>query len=253
MLKLVVPPGISGFSDFEGELDVLRGADGDPYPQLICFDRERRCLLMERLGRALSQLGWPTQRQIAAIADTLARGWRQVAVDSLTTGHDKAIWLAGYIAKTWDDLGRPCCERAAELAITYANERAECCTPDRAVLVHGDGHPDNLLEDPRSGAQASFRLIDPEGLASEPAHELGVTLRGWNGELVAGDPVGTAIHRHKYVSKRSGVEPWAIWQWSYVERVSTGLFLLELGNELEARSFIEAADHLVGVLPASLQ
>ena len=46
------------------------------------------------------------------------------------------------------------------------------------------------------------------------------------------------------------------YQWTVVRRWqhgSSGLFLAELGNELEARSFLEAADHLVGVLPASLQ
>ncbi len=40
---------------------------------------------------------------------------------------------------------------------------------------------------PAPDGGTSFRLIDPEGLISEPAHDLGVALRDGNEELLAGD------------------------------------------------------------------
>ena len=46
------------------------------------------------------------------------------------------------------------------------------------------------------------------------------------------------------MSRRTGVDPESIWQWSYIERVSSGLFLLRLGHQAEARPFLQAADRL---------
>jgi streptomycin 6-kinase len=119
--------------------------------------------------------------------------------------------------------------------------------PRNAVLVHGDAHPANVLEVPDGtdhGTQQAFRLVDPEGLASEPTHDLGVVLRGWNEDLLGAHTASVALQRCQAVSRRTGVHPESIWQWSYIERVSTGLFLLRLGHEAEARLFLEAADRL---------
>ena len=71
VLKIALPPGIDGFAPFEQELPALQDADGDPYVRLICHDEERRRMLLERLGRPLASLGWPSDRQIAAITATL--------------------------------------------------------------------------------------------------------------------------------------------------------------------------------------
>ena len=115
------------------------------------------------------------------------------------------------------------------------------------MLVHGDAHPSNVLEVPDGidhSASPAFKLIDPEGLASEPAHDLGVVLRGWNEDLLAAHAAAVAFQRCEAVSRRTGVDPESIWQWSYIERVSSGLFLLRLGHQAEARPFLEAADRL---------
>jgi streptomycin 6-kinase len=247
VLKIALPPGIDGFAPFEQELHALQDAGGDPYARLICHDEERRSMLLERLGRPLASLGWPTDRQIAAITATLARGWRPAKSGRLPSGAAKAKWLAGFITDAWPDLGEPCTERAARRAIGYAAERASRVDPGHAVLVHGDAHPSNVLAVPDGidhSAHPAFMLIDPEGLASEPAHDLGVVLRGWNEDLLAAHAAAVAFQRCEAVSRRTGVDPESIWQWSYIERVSTGLFLLRLGHEAEARSFLEVADRL---------
>ena len=170
VLKVALPSGIEGFSPFEQELDTLRLAQGDPYVELIHHDVARRSLPLEPLGTPLASLGWTTAQQLAALAGTVARGWRPVTTDHLPTGAAKAKWLEEFVAAAWEDLGQPCSEAAAERAVSYAAERGARFDPERAVLVHGDGHAHNLLQVPGSAADRDgFRLIDPEGLASEPA------------------------------------------------------------------------------------
>jgi streptomycin 6-kinase len=80
-----------------------------------------------------------------------------------------------------------------DLAVRCATGREAAFDPGRAVLVHGDVHAFNVLQAPEpAGAGEGFRLVDPVGLISEPAEDLGVIqvrgVRGWIGDLAAGDP-----------------------------------------------------------------
>jgi streptomycin 6-kinase len=245
--KLALPPGVDGFAPFEQELETLRLAGGDPYAELIRHDVSRRSLLRERLGSPLASLGRPLAQQLTTVASTLARGWHPVPAGRLPTGAAKAGWLAGFVAREWADLGRPCSQAATEKAVSYAAERAAAFDPERAVLIHGDAHAHNLLLKPDPGSadrSTSFRLIDPEGLLSEPAHDLGVALRDRNEELLASDTARTAIQRCQQAALLTGVNGEAIWQWAFIERVSTGLFLLRLGHRQEARPYLAVADQL---------
>ena len=83
-------------------------------------------------------------------------------------------------------------------------------------------------------------MIDPEGLISEPAHELAIPLRGWTDELLAGNVVELSLQWCDRMSNVSGVDTIPIWEWAYVERVSTGLLLLHLGDPL-GRDFLDVA------------
>lgn len=250
VLKVAVPP-VSGFSPFGQELRALRLASGDPYVVLLRFDPGRQSMLLERLGAPLSSLGWPVAQQLDALVHTVARGWRPISAaplpdpDALPAGESKARWLADFVVEAWEELNRPCPEATVAEAARYAEARAAALDPQDAVLVHGDAHPFNLL---RAG-DGAFRLIDPEGLASEPAHDLGVILRGFNDDLLARDPrISTAIARGR--CRRAGelarVDPEAIWEWAFTERVSTGLFLLSLGHLEEAETFLTVAAKLTG-------
>lgn len=250
VLKVALP---SQDVRFEHELRAFQLAQGDPYARLLNFDEARRSLLLERLGRPMAELGWPISRQISEMVGTLARGWRTVDEGALETGAEKAKWLADFIEQTWRTLDRPCSERAIERALGYAAERAQALNGRQPVLVHGDAHPWNILERrgaPRVGQPGEhFRLIDPEGLASEPAHDLGVVLRGWNPELLRRDTAEAAFERSEAVFRQTGVDRESTWQWSYVERVSSGLFLTVLGQAAEGRPFLEVADRLANVTP----
>jgi streptomycin 6-kinase len=252
ILKVAVPPGLEGFSPFEQELETLRLARGDPYAELIRDDVPRRCMLLERLGPSLASLGWPADRRLAAVASTLARGWRPAPAARLPTGAEKARWLADFVSRQWAELGRPCSRAAAETAIGYAAERAAAFSPERAVLIHGDGHAGNILLKPGpAGGSSGFRLIDPEGLISEPAHDLGVALRDGNEQLLAGDTGAAAVERCRRVALQTGVNGTAIWQWAFIERVCSGLFLLSLGYRRAAGPYLTVADRLSSLRYAS--
>lgn len=249
VLKVALPAGIDGLSPFEQELETLLLARGDPYVGVIRHDTRRRGVLLERLGQPLASLGWSTSRQVEASVDTLARGWRPVATEVVPTGAAEASWLAEFVSTAWEDLGRPCSASAVERAVTFSVQRAARFDPDAAVLVHGDGHAHNLLVVPGSEDAPRFRLTDPEGLVSEPAHDLGVVLRAWNDELLAGDTAKLALERCEKVASLSGVDTEAIWQWAFIERVSTGLFPLRLGHSARARAHLTVADRLADVAP----
>ena len=244
IVKVALPPGVDGFSPFEQELEALRLAGGDPYAALIRHDAPRRSMLLERLGPSLASLGWPRVRRLTTVVSTLARGWAPMPAARLPTGAEKAGWLAEFIAREWADLGRPCSPATAQTAIGYAAERAAAFDPERAVLIHGDGHAGNILLKPGPDGGTSFRLIDPEGLISEPAHDLGVALRDDNEELLAGDTASAAVERCRSVALLTGVDGAAIWQWAFIERVSTGLFLLRLGHRQDAGPYLAVAGRL---------
>jgi streptomycin 6-kinase len=246
VVKVALPAGVEGFAEFRQELEALRLAAGEPYVELICHDEQRQAVLLERLGRPLGALGWPIDEQITAMARLLMGGWRPVTSDRLARGDAKAGWLARAIATDWDELGRPCSELTVEQSLAYAARRQDGFDAGRAVLVHGDAHPYNLLETIGRGRPTTFRLIDPEGLCSEPAHDLGVVVRGWNEELLVGDTTNVAVRRCQQVAVLTGVEPAAIWEWSCIERVSSGLFLLRLGHEQESSAFLAVANRLAG-------
>ncbi|CAN5631915.1 hypothetical protein BH18ACT1_BH18ACT1_14950 [soil metagenome] len=114
------------------------------------------------------------------------------------------------------------------------------------MLVHGDAHPGNVLEAGPEGTR--FKLIDPDGAVSEPAYDLAIPLREWNAELLEAG-VGLAVPWCASTSRLTGVAAQAIWEWSFVERVSTGLFLLRLGHTGPAAAYLTVADALADVDP----
>ncbi len=153
-------------------------------------------------------------RQLEALTSTHSRGWCPVTTERLPAGAAKANWLAELMTTTWRDLGQPCSAAAVEEVVAYSGECAAGFDPERAVLVHGDGRAHNLLQVAGSDDRAPSRLTDPEGLVSEPAHDLGVVLRAWNEELLAGDTAKMALERCEEGASSCGIDADAVWPWA---------------------------------------
>ncbi len=242
VLKVAMPAAIDGDGAFARTVEVYELTRGRGCARLLGHDRARSALLLERLGANLSSLGLPTAQQLEIIAATVQQVWRPVPAGALLrTGAEKARWLADFIATTWESLGRPCSAKAVDLALAYAARRVHGFDPATAVLVHGDAHGLNTLQ-----SHDGFKLVDPEGLVSEPAHDLGIPMREFNDELLAGDALGLGLERAHFLGRITGQDPSAIWQWGFVERVSTGLYAMTIGHDA-TRDFLAVADRWADV------
>lgn len=217
-------------------------AGGRGCVELLDHDVPTQAMLLERLGPNLDDLGMAVPELLHTVATTLRSFWRPVAAGvDLPSGADKAAWLADYIEAEWDELGRPCDRAVIDRALAYCDARAAAFDPARAVLVHGDAHGWNTLD----AGHGAFKLVDPEGLWSEPAHDLAVAMREYNRPLLAGDTVRLVRARAELLASWCEVDPQPVWEWGFIERVSTGLANLRHFDDGEGVTFLEVATRCV--------
>jgi streptomycin 6-kinase len=230
----VLKVGIAGNGDSAvDEITVLRLVDGDGCARLLRSDAARGALLIERLGPSMLELELPIERRHLILCDLAARVWRRAPGCGLPTGADHARWLTGYIATTWESLGRPCSEATVTHALECAERRRVAHDDERAVLVHGDVQQWNALQ-----AGTGFALVDPNGLLAEPEFDLGVIMREDPVELMRDGPHGRA----HWLAARTGCDATAIWEWGVVERLSVGLHLVSIGVQPTGDQMVQAAE-----------
>lgn len=232
VLKLLVP---RSFDAARHEIAVLRLADGSGCARLLRSDETRGALLLERLGRSLHELRLPIGQRHEILCAAASRVWRPAPEAGLPTGADKGRRLIAFITRTWEELDRPCSQRAVDAAVACAERRVAAHDEERAVLVHGDVHEWNALE-----AGDEFKLVDPDGLLAEAEYDMGILMREDPVELMSGDPYARA----RWLARRCGLDATAIWEWGMAERVSTGLLGTRVGLQPVARQMLAAADRL---------
>jgi streptomycin 6-kinase len=244
VLKIAIP-GLQ----FARRLDVIARARGRGYVRLLAYDVARRAMLMEALGPSLAELALPPERTIAILCEMLRQAWdvpgpseRRVAPED-----EKAAQLGRLVSRLWEELGHPCSERVMQEALRCAERRAAAFDPARCVLVHGDPHPGNALQvqGPRRGAESGFVFVDPDGFLADPAYDLGVVLRDWRQQLLTGDARALARRYCALLGSLTGIEETAIWEWGFLERVSSGLYALEFGAEELGRPLLASAEGLI--------
>lgn len=237
VLKVMMP----GLAPGNDQVRALLAFGGRGYVTVLRHDPDRNAILMEKLGPQLSELGLPVSAQIEAICATLRQTW-SAAPDAggFMTGAEKADSLATFIAELWREFEGVCSQRAVDLAYDFAALRRKAFDPDTCVLAHGDAHAANTLAVP--GDEGHFKFIDPDGLFIERAYDLAIPMREWGEELLAGDPLELGRRRCELLARLTGVDPELIWQWGFIERVSTGLLLHQLGEPRLAKEFLAVAD-----------
>lgn len=238
IIKLATPGSAAG----RHEAAVLAEADGHGYARLLRHAATRGAMLLERLGDRLDTLELPYERQVDVLCATLLKAWRPVPADFPgLTGAQKANDLAHAIVRLWEATGQPCAQAVIDTALMYCRERAITWRPQNAILAHGDPHPANILAVPETNP-TQFKFIDPDGLAIEPAYDLGVVLRAWHDGIAGRHAHDIARAHARYLTTRTQVPTEAIWQWGYIERVSTGLHLLEIGETEAGQAYLTVAD-----------
>jgi streptomycin 6-kinase len=243
VLKVVVPD-----PDLDGEAGLLARAAGRGYVALLAHDPDRRALLLEALGEPLSRSGRPPRQQVAIMCDLLGQAWTVPREGDGAPAYDKATSLAVLVQENVDRLGGPCPEAVVARALEYADRRAAAFDPDRCVVVHGDAATANALRvlTPRPGAEAGFLLVDPSAFVGDPAYDLGVALRDWCPQLLAAPDAGALARQYcRWLAEGSGQDARAVWEWGYLERVSTGLYALALGADELARPMLATAELLL--------
>jgi streptomycin 6-kinase len=170
VLKVLIPRGDDVAMH---EINALRLANGEGCVRLYRDDPSRFAMLLERLGRSLFELELPIDQRHEILVSCAMRMWRPAPDRGLPTGAEKGRWLIDFIGKTWDEIDRPCSERAVEYAIACAERRIASHDDERAVLVHGDVHQWNTLE----AGDGLFKLVDPDGLLAEAEYDLGIIMR----------------------------------------------------------------------------
>lgn len=240
VLKVVLDD--TGLAD---QVRVLETADGRGYARLLRSDLRRRAMLLEELGAPLQNSGLPGRDQLAILADTLAVAWQQAPCDQMPAEADKALGLANLISEHWERFDGPCSIAVRDQALRYAEQLADPPTAS-LVVVHGDPHPGNALAStPRGPAdQSGYRFVDPDGFVADRAYDLGVTMRDFSAAVLReGRPLVESYAA--LLAARTGVAADRIWQWAFLERVSTGLYVLGFGAESVARSYLDSAEVLL--------
>lgn len=240
VLKVVLDD--TGLTD---QIRVLDVADGRGYARLLRSDLHRRAMLLEELGAPLQNSGLPARDQLAILADTLVIAWQPADLDRVPAEADKAIGLADLISDHWERLSRPCSVAVRDQALRYAEHLADP-PAESLVVVHGDPHPGNALSaQPRAQAdRTGYRFVDPDGFVADRAYDLGVTMRDFStAVLQEGRPLVESYAA--LLAARTGVDAERIWQWAFVERVSTGLYVLGFGAEGVARLYLDSAEMLL--------
>ena len=229
VLKLLIPrPGGAA----SNEITVLRLTNGEGCVQLLRDDVARCALLLERLGVSMYELALPVTERHETLCSAAERVWRPAPDCSLPTGAEKGHWLVDSITTAWEELDRPCSERAVDYALSCAARRIAAHDDERAVLVHGDVHQWNTLK-----ANDGFKLVDPDGLLAEAEYDMGILMREDPVELLAGD----AHERAEWLAERTGLDATAIWEWGVVERVSTGLLYTKIDLQPVGREMLAVA------------
>jgi len=249
--EVVMPGGIAGILKIAApdagpstiEADILRAADGRGYARLYHHNRAERAMVVERLGPPMWQQHWPQDRELPVYCAAVQEAWKVEFVRrDLIDGAGKAAWLEDFIPRTWESLQRPCSERTVALALDFAARRRNAFDPARAVICHGDAHPGNLLGPLEPGG--TYKFIDPEGGFFEPEYDLGCWLRGWRpARRHEPDSGAQARAAAAQLATLTGTDGQAIWEWGFVERVSSGLLLMQLGHE-EGALYLSVADEI---------
>ena len=220
------------------QIAVLERARGHGYARLLGADLGRRAMLLESLGPSLGGSSLTPEEQLAVLVDTLRDAWLPATGPPQT---DKAAGLRELIERCAPRVGHDWPAAVFDRALAYADGLVGADAAE-LVIVHGDPHPGNAL---RADGGTGYRFVDPDGFVADRAYDLGVILRDWCSRLDGPDARRVLGRYCDLVAERSGVDRDRIWRWAYLERVTTGLYVLDLGAERVGRPFLDTAVRLL--------
>jgi streptomycin 6-kinase len=241
VLKVVLEP--QGLAE---QIATLKRAAGRGYARLLGADLERQAVLLEALGQSLSGSRLIPENQLAVLAETLHEAWLPHDGPPPAPEADKAASLHDLITELWPRHAAGWPQAVRDQALRHAEDLVGAA-PDDLVIVHGDPHPGNALRAPGGPERSAsgYCFVDPDGFVADRAYDLGVTVRDWCGRLTGSDSRAILERYCAVVAEHSGVAAERIWRWGFVERVSTGLYVLNFGAAAVARPYLDSAVRLL--------
>ena len=231
VLKIDMPEDLG--VDFSSSVEALKIAKGNGYAKLYADDLEKKACLIERLGPSLNQLGYPIGKQLQIICSTLQKTW-QLPIENAKLTVGNVDWFEEFIKDAYEKQHHPCTKEVLDQALSYLASRKENEKPSEFVLIHGDPHNNNILQVPMTN---DFKFIDPDGLIYEKAYDLGVLMREWVDDYLEA-PLKNGQARCQYLHQLTGVSKQAIWEWGFIQMLSTSLVLLQIGQEDTAKKML---------------
>lgn len=183
--------------------------------------------------------GYSVKKQLEIICSALEKAWKIPAADmDLPSGRDSVTWFREFIGETWERLNHPCSQQVIKQAFAYLQSREDSMNPADFVLLHGDAHGGNTLI---TLSGDDYKFIDPDGIFYEKAYDLGVLMREWV-EDYQEDPLTSGKQRCEYLHQLTGVPSQAIWEWGYLQTVSTAFVLLQIGQQETGQQILRVAE-----------
>ncbi|MEO7236358.1 MAG: aminoglycoside phosphotransferase family protein [Lapillicoccus sp.] len=245
VLKVALPHG-----DLGREVAAMLRADGQGYARVLRHDPDRHAVLLEALGPIPDPAVDGHVALMRRGARVLRVAWSVDRDPDEREAPDEDPKVSVLRALIDDELARipePVPVDVVDRARCLLDRRAEAWDPRRAVVVHGDAHIGNMLPVlwSRPGAVEGRVLIDPEAFLGDPAYDLGVLVREWTGVLsTSEDPRAEVRDWCRMLADETGVEEQAVWEWGYVERVTSGLHLMGIGLADRGRPLLDVAARL---------
>lgn len=226
VLKLAPPD-----KEYANEGKALRLYDGKGAARLIDGNTEAVALLLERLrpGNMLAEL----EDDVAATeigAKAMAALFRPLPVEHTFPTVER--WGAAF-ARVREANGGGCGSFPPELFEPAERIYFEmCASQDTPVLLHGDLHHWNIL----SAEREPWLVIDPKGLAGEPAYETAAFLR--NKADIEADTTALAQRRIAQMSEVMGLDRQRVLLWAFASGVLSALWTFEDHGEIGERNIV---------------
>ena len=228
------------------ELAALQAAKGRGYVELIDANPEQDVLIIEELGTPIASSALTTQQQLQHITHALQLSWQAEIEPSALVHRQRKPIGSTTISKHADSVTGYVEKVLIHTALDHIDLRRSLWREDAFVLVHGDAHEHNTLAIRKAKGQTEpqteptgYKLVDPDGLFFEAAYDLGILLRNWIDAYRIAQPASTLTGRATWLAQQAQVSPQAMVSWGFVEIVSTGIHLLELGYADEGKDHLD--------------
>jgi streptomycin 6-kinase len=197
--------------EFRAEATALKLAASDNVVKLYDVDFDRSVMVIERIvpGTQLLQAGMRDEDATRLAAETVATMWKPVP--SPEGLHPLRQWMRALF--NWpaesDRIAADLIQQARELG------SALLATSSRSCLLHGDFQHHNLLQ----RENGDWVIIDPKGVAGDPAFEIAAWMYNPPGVTARDDYVEIVKRRAEICAEIWGIDQQNLVEWAFVGAV----------------------------------